>query len=212
MNTRSLFRYGVLLTMYASTLVPQSLGGTATVLNNPRQVVEEFWNLETAGGLLTEDGWKSACKYYVQPAGSRGHSWSIIVVADWSVWPPFMSGNTAKVNVDVEIIGTVDPQMNFSPHRSVAAKEGVLYTAALTRESCSLGQNGKQMSSIAAAPDWRLDHPLGRADMYLSLDSALRYVAEVRDRLPEGAVKANASATLRLLQRRKKTSSPRTPR
>jgi hypothetical protein len=168
--------------------------------------VEEFWTLETSGKLLTEDGWKSACKYYKQPAGARVRNWSIIVIApDWSVWPPYISGNAASVMIGLEIIGKVDSQMNFSPHRSEAVKEGVQYAVALTRESCSLGQNGKQVPNVAATPDWRLDRPLGTANMYLSLDAALRYVAEIRDRSPEEAVKTNASATLLRLQRRKKT-------
>ncbi len=199
--------------MSAASLIAQHVSGTPASPTRAKQVVEEFWTLETSGKLLTEDGWKSACKYYKQPAGARVRNWSIIVIApDWSVWPPYISGNAASVIIGLEIIGKVDSQMNFSPHRSEAVKEGVQYAVALTRESCSLGQNGKQVPNVAATPDWRLDRPLGTANMYLSLDAALRYVAGVHERSPEGTLKGNASATLRRLQRWNKTSSrPRQP-
>ena len=208
MRKIKLFACAVLLIfMSAAPSVAQPVSGTpASPARRAKQVVEEFWTLETSGKLLTEDGWTSACKYYKQPAGARVRNWSIIVIApDWSVWPPYISGNAASVMIGLEIIGKVDSQMNFSPHRSEAVKEGVQYAVALTRESCSLGQNGKQVPNVAATPDWRLDRPLGTANMYLSLDAALRYVAEIRDRSPEEAVKTNASATLLRLQRRKKT-------
>jgi hypothetical protein len=113
------------------------------------------------------------------------------------VWDPWVKGSTAQVNVGLRILGGIDPQMLFTKHSTKAVKEGCLFKLVLTQKHWEVGPDGG-MREVSGPIEWKID---GTSDkIWLTVDTAIRYVIQKRDKATDGTIKKNADQTLVKLQ------------
>jgi hypothetical protein len=90
---------GILVSVVASSSVSQQ---SVTTNKSPKALVEEFWKMETRGGRLTTEGWRSADRYFVRPIEPPNERVIGVVDNGFSIEDPYMrSGNTAVVTINV---------------------------------------------------------------------------------------------------------------
>jgi|SRR5215813_3895633 len=178
------------------------LGGLyaqAPITLSPDKVVERLWSMATAGELLTPAGWKNARSFFEHPLPSP-HKTFVVVSNSYGVTPAAVQGNTAKLMVWCENVGTVDSQLRFTPAPPAPAyKGGYGYTLVFSPKTVQMfGPDGKTpIEEGKGTPEWKIDaSPL---ELFTTVNTAVRYVLEQRERTTDPSVKANADKTLRAL-------------
>jgi hypothetical protein len=151
------------------------------------QVFARFCKLDAQGGQLTADGWRNIAALFVNPGNRR---LGRIVVTD-GAGPRGASHEGEKIGVgrDYIKVGQIDiPRLRFS------AVEG-LPAGVIVREDFGYllkvpGANGVQK--------WRIGGPV--PEPRVTVETAIRYVTEVRAKTIDAAIKRNADRTLAALK------------
>jgi hypothetical protein len=187
----------------------------ATMPCLPKEAVEQVWRLATQGELLTPEGWdKMARAYFVHPAppvGSRvtlipPSGADILVVSnDWGVVDCALEGDTAKVAVEYRDAGRIDRMLRFTRGKEPGpiGKSIMLYTLVFTPghwETYKPDGKGLEVADIKTTPPaWQIKTPQGPS--WTTINTAIRYVLEIRDKTADPAIKKNADETLANLLR-----------
>ncbi len=173
----------------------------APAAKSPKALVQEYWNLETHGGRLTDQGWNKAAGFFLHP-GPMPHNKRIVVIPeDSSVDEWTTNGNTALILVGLgKTVGTVDSNMAFVRDSSDAIKEGILFNVVFTDRYWILNEDGKTVKEVSGVPEWKIDTKGTDTVIWLSLETAIRYVTQIRDEVTNVAIKKNADKTLAILK------------
>jgi hypothetical protein len=168
----------------------------APAAKSPKALVQEYWNLETHGERLTDQGWNKAAGFFLHP-GPAPHNKRIVVISeDSSVDEWTTNGNTALILVGHgKTVGTVDSNMAFVRDSSDAIKEGILFNVVLTDKYWILNEDGKTVKEVSGVPEWKIDTKGTDTVIWLSLDTAIRYVTQIRDEAADISIKKNAGKT-----------------
>jgi len=163
---------------------------------SPRKVVEDFWNMEIDGGRLTPQGWNRAEQFFVRPTPMPMKKVISVVYKGSVISDPIVHGTRAEVTVDIQPQGRINSELLFIPSESY--KSGLLVRLTLTdkhREQDSHSRLGKE---TIGAPEWRIE---GAGNMlWISVDTAIRYVTEMRAKTSNPLIKKNADRTLAKLK------------
>jgi hypothetical protein len=168
------------------------------VSRSPKEVIEEYWALETNGVTLTPEGWKKGSAFFVKPI-ARPQSYTIIVIDDSSVWPAWVQGDTAQVMIGIDEVGRIDSQLRYVPPNANFSKEGALWKLVRSESHWELGSDGTTVRQVRGTREWRISNDPGPV-VFLSLGSAIRYVIEERDKSTDPNRKEHANATLLALR------------
>lgn len=184
---------------------------------SPTEVVERVWKLATQGELLTPEGWdKVARQFFVHPAPlsgskvillqSQGDKVIQVVSNDWSVLDETIEGKKAKVTVEYYDAGRIDSTLHYAPGREPdpIGKTQTLYALILapTYTVMSYKSDVKSMAVdkvIAGSPAYQIESPQGPP--WTTVNTAIRYVLEMRNKTTDPAIKKNADETLTKLLR-----------
>jgi hypothetical protein len=164
----------------------------------PRDIVEEVWNMGVSGALLTPGGWNRAAGYFSQP-GPAPKDNSFDVYSNRSgFYSVSVEDDRAEVEMDFWNSGHIDSEMRYTPPpKTIAFKTVVVFSLKLHPTSIKMyGADGK--TEIEEKPTglshWEIEGPLTRR--WTTVNTAIRYVLETRDKTTNLVVKKNADGTL----------------
>jgi hypothetical protein len=192
----------VLLVVFTCPVIASLAQPLQSPAKSPKQVVEEFCKFETTGGRLTIEGWNKAAASFLKPTPAPTQKTILVTAKDFSVWDPaFRSDTRADVIVGVTgKIWKIDPQVKFSEYSSpTEVKTSLYYTVVLDNKHWELGPNGQAAKQVTGSPEWRIE---GTNDsIWLTVESAIHYVTDVRNHTSDQTIKKNADRTLVSLKR-----------
>lgn len=172
--------------------------------STPAEVVDELWRLATQGQLLTPQGWKRAGQLCTDPTSFTQAKVIFIVSNEWG--PAFQHSATpesAGVTVGFNPLGSIDTNLHYTPEaKSEYIKFGVAYNVVpVPTYTMMYGADGKTL--IEKRPNgtrvWRIKGSQGRA--FTTVNTAIRYLLEQREKTRDAVVRKNADETLRILMR-----------
>jgi len=172
--------------------------------NSPKQVVEDFCKFETAGGLLAPDGWNKLNKFLATPVSPTKAQIIFVTDAHYSVWDPVIKNDKATVIVGTGDIWKLDSRMRLVPDLSQkSVKSGFAYQLILTDKHWELGQDEKLPKEVAGPREWKIvaEGKNMSNTIWLTADTAIRYVTQVRDETKDAVVRQNTTKTVTRLKR-----------
>jgi hypothetical protein len=179
----------------------------------PVEVVKDFVTLEVSGAVLAPGGWERASESLLRREPLAQEKEIFVISNDYAVSRDVTkanqveNANEAEVYLGYDHLGVIGPDLKWRPPNPQ------LYPASGFRFRLVLGKNywepvpGSQAErEITGSPRWRIDlvHAPGPVRvLFLTKASAMRYVADVRGKTADPAVKVNADATLAALKKLK---------
>jgi len=197
---RQLFTLGVVLILCVATSAEEPMQpGT----RSPNQVVDELWTMATQGELLSAEGWHRAGGLFTDPTPQAGKA--ILVVSNY--WGPASevrsTGETAEVTQGYVDMGRIDSALHYSPPRGSAVGKTALVYHLVTVPTYLMmyGPDGKTLlnKKPAGTRVWQIKDPQGLP--FATVNTAVRYVLEMRDKTTDPAIRKHGDETLaRLLK------------
>ena len=175
-----------------------------TAIRSPKQVVEQYWTLETTGGRLTTEGWNHAARFFLRPSPVPEHRVIIVVGKDYSVWDPVIKDGTAEVIVGFRDTCkcNIDHELRLVPSKSYSAiKTSVRFKLVLTNKHWTFDSHGTPMREVEGTPQWRIDAYSTDSPTWLTIDAAIRYLTEAGNHATNPVFKQNANESLAKLMR-----------
>lgn len=168
--------------------------------SSPRKVVEKFWEMEMHGGRLTEEGWRAADSYFVRPTEPPNEKVIGVVDNEFSIENPFTrSDNTAVVTINVHgRTWRIDPKMQIKIS-SDQVKGFLIYELVLTSKHWEFTADRRTLREVTGTPEWRMKDEGG---IWVTRDTAIRYLRQVRDGDSSAVLKNNAEQSLKVLEQR----------
>ncbi len=181
-----------------ATLVSAEAQAPTRPPKSPKDVVEDYFQFEVSGGRLTTEGWYKAANFFVRPIPPPQNKKIFVIDKDFSVWdrPMEIKGTTARVTVGIEPEGRLDSTLHLVPS-GLTPKAGIWYDLVLTDKHWELGHNG-QTREVTGPLEWRIKQC--EPAIWITVDTAIRYVTEMRDKTTAPVIKKNADATLAKLK------------
>ncbi|MGB6484639.1 MAG: hypothetical protein WBE86_14225 [Candidatus Acidiferrales bacterium] len=173
---------------------------------SPVDVVRDFMKIETTGRRLTIDGRRTASVFFIRPTSPYGNR-VINVIWDYEPTDVEETAHTeywAEVTADTTEVGQLDSTLRFKritmPRRVVKTIDFLNFELVLTDKRWTRDQFGLMSGSVTQPLQWEiLDGP--EQDIYITIDTALRYVAEMRTKTSDPVIRKNADSTLAELKR-----------
>src|ERR1019366_3575017 len=170
---------------------------------SPSEVVDEIWFSATQGELLTADGWQRASRFFTKPTPFPGTK-AIQVVSNY--WAPASVTNSNKQRAEVFLgyldLGKIDEALRYSdapePHYM---KMAINYHLVLVPGYIGIsGSDGKTLLDKKPTGKcvWQIEGNQGT--QWTTVNTALRYVLEARDKTRDSAIRKNADQTLSKLR------------
>lgn len=162
----------------------------------PKKVIEKYFQMEANGGRLTSKGWDKASSFFVRPVRRPKDIQINVIYKEYSVWDPVISGSTAEITVGYLPVGQIDSALRYTPSRYI--KGGVAYRLTLTDKHWEPGHVGEPAKEVAGALEWRIEGPA--SIVWITRESAIKYVKEMRDKSKDPVIRTNADKTLKVLE------------
>jgi hypothetical protein len=166
------------------------------------EVVDEVWRMATQGKLLTADGWREACGFFTEPTQFAGNKVVRVMSNDWGpAYQLTSKDDSADVAVGYIDLGEIDSALSYKPApKAESIKQGYLYhLVAVPAYTLMYGPDGKTL--IEKKPVgyrvWQIQGQPGPP--WTTVNSAIRYVLEMRDKTTDPAHRKNADETLAAL-------------
>jgi len=170
---------------------------------SPSQVFQRFYELEAAGKALTPEGWRELAEFFVETPKLRGDKILIFDIVD--VGEALIEGDTAEIDISANSLGELDSSLrltDYPPNKPSAScgcygDNGLAYTLLLSEkpldwEATPRGAKAKEFTGPLAWRIYSFDPP----EPWITLDTAIRYVTDMRDKTTDPAIKKNADKTL----------------
>ena len=196
---------------FLSGAKPRNQGDTAEATPRksseaPRQVLQEFCELDLQGKQLTAIGREQVARFFVKaevPALK-----DIVIAMDCVVSEPVMKGNKADFYVEQLMLGQLDSSLRYKPALPDEPDEPIMLrrdqSLVLTTNYSKAGPGGAQRT-IIGRPAWRLDSEYAPS---ITVEAAINYVARMRATTKDKTVRENANKTLAALAILKNVGNP----
>ncbi|MGO9453841.1 MAG: hypothetical protein ACLQDV_22735 [Candidatus Binataceae bacterium] len=157
----------------------------------------------TEGDLLTAKGWEKTSGFYVQTGPPPENSSFQVMSNDWAAGPITVRGESADVGVGYIAAGKIDSMLRYTPPPRIPyMKTGIMYHLTLVPGyNVMYGSDGKTIVSKkpSGTRGWQIEGPRGMP--WTTVNTAVRYVLEMREKTTDPVVRKNADETLtKLLQ------------
>jgi hypothetical protein len=177
---------------------------------SPRTVVEQLWMMATQGDLLTPEGWDKAAKsLFLDPKPTPGNRVILIVSNEWGLPGEEINGGKATVYMGYEDAGQIDSKLRYTaPKSGNWTKTGMSYRLLLVPTyAIFYAPDGRTVmeKKPTGCHAWQIQNPSGpsvQGPPWTTVNTAIRYVLEMRAKTDDPAIKKNADETLEKLLRR----------
>jgi hypothetical protein len=165
----------------------------------PHEVVDEVWRMATQGQLLTPQGWRMAGGFFTEPKPFPAKEKILVVSNEWGpAWELRSDGNRVEVVLGYWDAGSIDAQLRYAPPpKTDAIKTGFEYSlVAAPVYHMMYGPDGKTLLEKRATGSyvWQIQGDQGRP--VTTVNTAIRYVLEMREKTTDQVIKKNADHTL----------------
>lgn len=165
----------------------------------PTQVVDEVWRMATRGEFLTPEGWRFASGFFTEPRAFPGNEKILVVSNDWGpAYEMRSDGSSKEVAVGYWDAGSVDAKLRYTPPaKTDAVKTAVAYTLVTVPSYLMIyGPDGKTLveKRPTGSRVWVIQGSQNRP--VTTVNTAIRYVLEMREKTTDLASKENANETL----------------
>ena len=171
---------------------------------SPTSLVERLWKEATEGELLTPDGWNRASRFFVHHDTFAENSVLRVVSNNWGIEHSSVHNDSAEVVLEYWEAGTVDASLRYTPPtKTDFYKNAVVYHLILAPTHWTMFKSdGKVITGKEerTGPDeWQIKEPTGLP--WTTVNTAVRYVLEKREKSKDPVIRKNADETLaRLLK------------
>jgi hypothetical protein len=167
----------------------------------PKEVIEDLWSMAVRGELLTPKGWNRASEYYTIPTPWTGNKRVVVVSNDYAFDHASIDGGAAKAVVTCEQLGEIDSALRYTslPPKPYF-KSGLGYElVAVPAHTLVYGPSGNKAEEKVnpKVTYWQIKGSPGNP--WTSVNTAIRYVLEMREKTTDPAIKKNADRTLTTL-------------
>jgi hypothetical protein len=171
---------------------------------SPRERVEQIWKLATEGELLTPEGWRRYSGFLLHPEPPPGNKVIRVVSNYWGVQAVLAKGSDMEVTVDYAEAGQIDSKLRYTPPPPTPfAGTGLIYHFVLAPTHWTmLMSDGKVVTGKeerTGPADWYITGSPGLP--WTTVNTAIRYVLEMRQKTTDPVVKKNADQTLAKLMK-----------
>jgi hypothetical protein len=139
------------------------------------------------------------------PIAPQGDKVILVVSNEWGVVGCQIKDKKAKVVVEYYDAGSIDAMLRYTPGKEPPpiGKSEMLFTLVLAPghwETYKSTGKSLEIAEVKTSPEaWRIETPHGPT--WATVNTAIRYVLEARERTQDPAVKKNAEMTLGALLR-----------
>lgn len=174
-------------------------GAATSTPKTPSEIVEQLWTLATEGEFLNSEGWNRYSGFFLHP-GPRPEKKMIRVVSNhWAILSASTKASDSDVAVEYAEAGLIDSDLNYkAPQKSPVFKTALLFhlTLAPTR-LVMYKSDGKALTGREEQPGppaWQIAGEQGSP--LTTVNTAIRYVLEMREKTNDPKVRKNADLTL----------------
>ena len=180
----------------------------------PEKVVDQVWRAATQGELLSDVGWEKINRAFfvstplkpgtklIQHDGSTPGTIKI-VSNDWGVANSTVLGTQASVIMEYYDAGSIDRKLRYTPglEPPPIGKTETVYKLTFApgyRENYEAKGTDLVAGEVQQSPPaWRIESPKGQR--WTTVNTALRYVLEAREKTSDPEIKQNADRTIKSL-------------
>lgn len=190
---------GLMLAFCIPLAKAQSLSPGA---KSPREIVDELWTMATRGELLSVDGLKKAP--FSNPTPVTNNKVVRVVSNYWGpAYQLHSDQQTAEIAVGYTDMGTIDSELRYTaPPKTDAIKTALTYRLmTVPAYAVIYAHDGKTILSKKATGFlvWQIE---GSPEApWTTVNTAIRYVLEVRAKSENPSIRKNADQTLAKLLR-----------
>jgi hypothetical protein len=167
---------------------------------SPKDVVQKFVNMDVEGERITSQGWRRADTFFLQPSQPSRRKILVVIAKHYGVSEVAVRGNTAEFYMGYEELGRINSSLHFSPSDStVETRSMYKYNLVLTDANRKLVTDEKITKEVNGPFEWRIEGAQP-AEMHITVDTAIRYVTQMRDKAKDPIVKRNADKALAMLR------------
>lgn len=171
---------------------------------SPKEIVEQMWTLATEGELLTPEGWNRYSGLFLHPDRPPGNKVVRVVSNYWGVQGVLTKGSDMEVAMDYAEAGQIDSELRYTqppPLPPPFVKRGLIYHFVLAPTHWTMViSDGKAVpgkEERTGPMDWFITGSPGLP--WTTVNTAIRYVLEMRQKSTDPVVKKNADQTLATL-------------
>jgi len=173
--------------------------------DSPEEIIQQLWMNATAGELFTTDGIQRDSGAFAHPEDAAANKPQRVFSNSWAVRPAQIKGDNAEVIVDYQPIGELDSSLRFKPAPDDGCcmkKYGlVFHLARLPTYSIMYESDGKKLIPVKKKTTgdvaWQITDP--RDFHWTTVNTAIRYVLEKRNKTTNPVIRANADRTITAL-------------
>ncbi len=150
---------------------------------------------------MTPEGWRKAAIFFVHP-GSPPQKKTIALTSgkyQCSAGERWVKGNQAEIANGCFDLGRIDHALRYAPPDPRYYKIAVIYHLLLTDKHWEIGPDGVAEKQVTGPLAWRIEN--AEPIFWLTVETAIRYVTEMRDKTTDPAIKKNAEQTLAKLKK-----------
>jgi len=144
-------------------------------------------------------------QYYEHPEDAARNKPLRVYSNDWAVWPQRIKDHEAEVEVGYWPVGEIDAKLRFKTAPDdgpCMMKYGMLYHLSLAPSySTMYMSDGKEITGVQKKPTgqlaWKITDP--RDFRWTTVNTAIRYVLEKRNKSKDPVIRRNADHTIELL-------------
>ncbi len=197
---KRLFMHLALLVL--ATIASYTQSPTSTSPRGPGEVLKQFCEMDAKGVRLTSQGWRKAAALFVRPEPPSPDK--IIVIKDFVISPPKIEGNRAEFYVEYIYLGQLNrsaarflsPSFPLPPDPSTVRAE---YSLLLADKDHKPNTNESVEQQETRSSEWRIEGH--QPEQHITVDTAIQYVTQIRDKTADPVIRKNANKTLATLKR-----------
>jgi hypothetical protein len=155
-------------------------------------ILLQFAALESAGKGLTADGVKQLQDFFIDPSAWQPRK--IRVARDFVVSNSDFIGNRGALFVEYMVLGDLDSSLRFTSEAPTKSKVREDYTLVLSNKYFLRGGHGEPAQEIIGPRRWKIED--STREQWISVNAAINYVTDMRDKTTDPAVQQNANQTL----------------
>ena len=164
------------------------------------QVVIHFEKLVANGAFLTPQGWKMAGALFAQWGPFPRASEISLTTVGGSVGETKVSDDQAQVETKwTDDLGTIDSTLRFKPPEVRSDMTSYVFHLVYTNKHRDIGANGETIREATGPWEWKIDGPV--IARWATVDHAIEYVEQMRDKSDDPIIRNNADKTIAALKR-----------
>jgi hypothetical protein len=168
----------------------------------PRETIEQLWKRATEGEFLPLEGWARYSGFFLHPATRPARKKIGVVSNRWAVLSVSTTASKSDVTVEFADAGVIDSDLNYTPPPKTSYfKTALIYHLVLAPTRLVMyksdGHTLTDKEEREGPPAWQITNEQG--DSFTTVNTAIRYVLEIRERTNDSELKKRADATLKKL-------------